>query len=38
MNKLEAQEIVAVSGGVIGVVVDPGLTPTCPVAMPPSAS
>ncbi len=34
MKKLEANEVVAVSGGVVGVVVDPALMPTCPVATP----
>ncbi len=37
MKKLEASEVVAVSGGMSSAVVDPTLTPTCPVAVPPSA-
>ena len=37
MNKLEASEVAAVSGGTVSVVVDPALAPTCPVAVPPPA-
>lgn len=36
MKKLEASEVVVVSGGMTSVVVDPTLAPTCPVAVPPS--
>ncbi len=36
MKKLEASEVVAVSGGTASVAVDPTLAPTCPVAVPPS--
>ena len=37
MNLLEPEHVLEVAGGVRSSPVDPDLTPTCPVATPPSS-